>query len=216
MGIDVANGPRRAGFLAMGAVAGALALAAAGCGSSGNSASAGASASHHPMAEHSHAMAGTATFGSDCGMIPRSGMGSLHSMSMDTLITAASHNPLLTSFAADAKSAGLAGDLDSMHAVTVFAPSNTAFHKLSGHEMSMMMHSPKELTKVLRYHVVDGRVTPSELAHGMTLTTLEGGTLKGAKMGSTYEVNNADVICGNIQTENATIYVINKVLMPMH
>jgi uncharacterized surface protein with fasciclin (FAS1) repeats len=31
-----------------------------------------------------------------------------------------------------------------------------------------------------------------------------------------YEVNNADVICGNIQTENATVYVINKVLVPMH
>jgi len=215
MGIDVANRPHRASFLAIGAIAGTLALAAAGCGSSGNSA-AGAAASHHPMAQHSHAMPETAMFGPDCGMIPHSGMGSPHSMSMDTLITAASHNPLLTSFATDAKSAGLAGDLDSMHAVTVFAPSNTAFHELPGHEMSMMMHSPSELAKVLKYHVVDGRVTPSELAHGMTLTTLEGGTLKGAKMGGTYEVSKADVICGNIQTENATIYVINKVLTPMH
>jgi uncharacterized surface protein with fasciclin (FAS1) repeats len=216
MGINVANGPRRARFLVMGAVAGALALAAAGCGSSGHSASAGASASHHPMASPSHAMAEPMAFGSDCGMIPHSGMGSLHSMSMDPVITAASHNPLLTSFAADAKSAGLASELDSMHAVTVFAPSNSAFRKLPGHEMSMMMHSPRDLAKVLKYHIVAGRVTPSELAHGMTLTTLEGDTLKGAKMGSTYEVSNADVLCGNIQAENATIYVISKVLLPMH
>jgi uncharacterized surface protein with fasciclin (FAS1) repeats len=35
-------------------------------------------------------------------------------------------------------------------------------------------------------------------------------------MGSVYEVNGANVICGNIQTANATVYVINKVLTPMH
>jgi uncharacterized surface protein with fasciclin (FAS1) repeats len=64
--------------------------------------------------------------------------------------------------------------------------------------------------------VVNGRVTPEEPASGMALKTLEGSSLKAAKMGSVYEVNNADVICGNIQTANATIYVINKVLTPMH
>ena len=58
--------------------------------------------------------------------------------------------------------------------------------------------------------------TPAELAHGQALQTLEGGSVKGAKMGSVYEVNNAQVICGNIQTANATVYVINKVLVPMH
>jgi uncharacterized surface protein with fasciclin (FAS1) repeats len=35
-------------------------------------------------------------------------------------------------------------------------------------------------------------------------------------MGAVYEVNNADIICGNIQTANATVYIINKVLEPMH
>jgi uncharacterized surface protein with fasciclin (FAS1) repeats len=35
-------------------------------------------------------------------------------------------------------------------------------------------------------------------------------------MGSVYEVNTADVICGDIQTDNATVYIINKVLTPMH
>jgi uncharacterized surface protein with fasciclin (FAS1) repeats len=50
----------------------------------------------------------------------------------------------------------------------------------------------------------------------VTLKTLEGGSLKGSKMGPVYEVNNASVICGNIQTANATVYVINKVLTPMH
>ena len=142
-----------------------LALAAAGCGATGSTAS-GAAATHHPMASHSHAMAEQARFGSDCGMVPATGMGSFHGMSMAPVVSAAMHNPLLTSFAADVKHAGLTSDLNSMHAFTVFAPANSAFAKLPAAEMSMM-HSTAELAKILKYHIVNGRVTPAELAHGM-------------------------------------------------
>ena len=210
---------RRAGSIAVAVIAAALSLTAAGCGSSGTSsaqpAASGTTATHHAMASHSHAMAESMAFGPDCGMVPATGMGSLHGMSMDPVITAASHNPLLTSFAADVKAAGLTSELDSMHAVTVFAPANSAFSKLTGSEMSMM-DSTAELAKILKYHVVSGRVTPAELASGKTLKTVEGDSLTTAKMGSVYEVNNADVLCGNIQTANATVYVISKVLTPMH
>jgi uncharacterized surface protein with fasciclin (FAS1) repeats len=205
---------RWTGALTGAAAAAVLAIAAAGCGST-SSTTAGAAASHHPMSSHSHAMAHAATFGPDCGMVPATGMGSFHGMSMDPVVTAARHNPLLTSFAADVRMAGLTGDLNSMHAFTVFAPANSAFAKVPASEMGMM-HSTAELAKILKYHIVSGRVTPAELAHGMALQTLEGGSVKGAKMGSVYEVNNAQVICGNIQTANATVYVINKVLVPMH
>jgi len=216
MRTDAFDRSRRAGSLGTGVIAAIVALTAAGCGSSTTSAAPpGSAATHHAMAEHSHAMAGTARFGPDCGMVPAAGMGSFHGMSMDPLVTAAMHNPLLNSFAADVKTAGLTGDLNSMHAVTVFAPADSAFRKLPAAEMSMM-HSTAELAKILKYHVVNGHVTPEELASGMELKTLEGGSLKASKMGSVYEVNNADVICGNIRTANATIYVINKVLTPMH
>jgi uncharacterized surface protein with fasciclin (FAS1) repeats len=204
----------RTGVLVTGVLAGALALAVAGCGSPAPAAP-GAAATHHPMPAHSHAMAESAAFGPGCGMVPATGMGSFHGMSMDPAVTAAAHNPLLTAFAADVKTAGLTGELDSMHALTVFAPANSAFRKLPASQMSMM-HSTAELARILKYHVVSGRVTPAELARGMTLKSLEGSPLKTSKMGSVYEVNNADVICGNIQTANATVYVISKVLTPMH
>ena len=205
----------RPGAITAGALASLVALTAAACGSSASSAPAasGASPSHHAMAHH--AMAETARFGSDCGMVPATGMGSFHGMSMDPVVTAASHNPLLTTLAKDINTAGLSADLNSMHAVTVFAPANTAFSKLPASSMTMM-HSQAELAKILKYHVVSGHVTPAQLASGKPLTTLEGGTLKPSKMGAVYEVNTADVICGNIQTANATVYVINKVLIPMH
>jgi uncharacterized surface protein with fasciclin (FAS1) repeats len=213
MRAEAVDGSPRTGVLAAGAATAVLALAAAGCGSSGST-SAGAAATHHAMTSH-HAMAEPARFGSDCGMVPATGMGSFHGMAMDPVVTAASHNPLLTSFAADVKAAGLVSDLNSMHSFTVFAPANSAFSKLPPGEMSMM-HSTAELAKILKYHVVSGRVTPAKLASGMALTTLEGGSLTGSKMGSVYEVGKASVICGNIQTANATVYVIDKVLVPMH
>jgi uncharacterized surface protein with fasciclin (FAS1) repeats len=212
--IKAVDASRRTGALTGAAAIAVLGLAAVGCGSASSTA-AGAAATHHPMASPSHAMAGTARFGPDCGMVPATGMGSFHGMSLAPVVTAARHNPLLTSFAADVKMAGLTGDLNSMHAFTVFAPANSAFSKLPASEMDMM-HSTAELAKILKYHIVSGRVTPAELAHGTALQTLEGGSVKGAKMGSVYEVNNAQVICGNIQTANATVYVINKVLVPMH
>jgi uncharacterized surface protein with fasciclin (FAS1) repeats len=199
--------------IAGGVIAAVLALTAAACGSSTPSATPAASPSHH-MATH-HPMTESATFGSDCGMVPATGMGSFHGMSMDPVVTAASHNPLLTTLAADIKTAGLTPDLNTMHAITVFAPANTAFASLPASDMAMM-HSTAELAKILKYHVVDGRVTTADLAAGKALTTLEGDTLKPSKMGAVYEVNSADVICGNIQTANATVYIINKVLVPMH
>src|SRR6516164_8429024 len=205
----------RPGIITGGFLASLAALTAAACGGSASSAPAasGASPSHHAMAHH--AMAETARFGSDCGMVPATGMGSFHGMSMNPVVTAASHNPLLTTLAFDIKTAGLTPDLNSMHAITVFAPVNTAFTSLPAADMAMM-HSTAELAKILKYHVVNGHVTTAELASGKALTTLEGDTLKPSKMGAVYEVNNADVICGNIHTANATVYVINKVLIPMH
>jgi uncharacterized surface protein with fasciclin (FAS1) repeats len=209
------SGTGRPGVITGGIISGVLALTAAGCGSSTSSApAAAASSSHHAMASH-HPMARTAVFGSNCGMVPATGMGSLHGMAMDPAATAAAHNPLLTTLAADAKTAGLTTDLNTMHAITIFAPANAAFTKLTASAMTMM-HSKAELTKILKYHVVSGHITPAELASGKPLTTLEGSTLKPSKMGAVYEVNNADIICGNIHTANATVYVINKVLIPMH
>jgi uncharacterized surface protein with fasciclin (FAS1) repeats len=158
-----------------------------------------------------HAM----TIGTDCGMIPETGMGSMHGMAMQRAVTAASHNPLLTTLATEVRKAHLTATLNSARSITIFAPDNQAFKKLTAHDMTMMS-GPGELARILKYHVVRGRITPAQLARGTTLTTLEGSQLKTAKMGSTYEAGKAAITCGNLHTANATIYIINTVLMPMH
>jgi len=204
----------RTGALAMAAAAGALALTAAACGSSGTSAA--PAAPHSAAASPSESMTeSAATVGTDCGMIPAAGMGSMHGMMTDPVVTAASHNPLTTTLAAEVSKAGLTSTLDSMSSITVFAPDNAAFKNLTAHDMTMMS-STAELAKILKYHVVAGHITPADLASGQTLKTLEGSSLKASKMGAVYEVNNAAVTCGNLHTANATVYIINKVLMPMH
>jgi uncharacterized surface protein with fasciclin (FAS1) repeats len=202
-------------------IAVAIALSAAACASSSSTTSATSTASSATSAASTHAAASpsqsmtetAATIGTDCGMIPAAGMGSMHGMAMDPVITAASHNPLITTLAAEVGKAGLTATLNAARNITVFAPDNQAFKMLTAHDMAMMSRM-EELAKILRYHVVAGRITPAELASGMTLTTLEGSQLKTSKMGTIYEVNNADVTCGNLHTANATVYIINTVLMP--
>jgi uncharacterized surface protein with fasciclin (FAS1) repeats len=211
------------GHAARAVMTAAVALTATACASTASSTSAAppapsATAATTPQAaaSPSASMAETAgTIGTDCGMIPAAGMGSMHGMAMDPVVTAASHNPLITTLAAEIMKADLTATLNSAKSITVFAPDNQAFKNLTAHDMAMMS-GMTELAKILKYHVVTGRITPAGLSHGVTLTTLEGSPLKTSRMGSIYEVNNADVTCGNLHTANATVYIINKVLIPMH
>ena len=211
------------GHVALAVITAAVALTATACASTASStstappaSSATAATTPQAAASPSESMAETAgTIGTDCGMIPAAGMGSMHGMAMDPVVTAASHNPLITTLAAEIMKADLTATFNSAKNITVFAPDNQAFKNLTAHDMAMIS-GMTELAKILKYHVVTGRITPAELAHGITLTTVEGSQLKTSRMGSVYEVNNADVTCGNLHTANATVYIINTVLMPGH
>ena len=77
-----------------------------------------------------------------------------------------------------------------------------------------MLADKAELTKILTYHVAGARYTPDQLASGPAIKTLEGATVMPSMMGGIYEVNKAHVVCGNVRTANATVYIIDTVLMP--
>lgn len=211
-------------LLATSGLAACLALTAAACSSSPSSSSAPSPASSAPAtsapassAASAPASSGAATasdFGPGCASVPASGAGSFTGMSTAPVATAASANPLLSTLVTAVKKAGLVDTLNSASGITVFAPDNAAFAKIPAATLNSVLSNKAELTKILTYHVVAGRFTPSQLAAGTPLKTLEGGTVTPALMGSTYEVNTADVVCGNVQTANATVYIINTVLMP--
>ena len=205
-------------LLATSGLAVTLALSAAACSSSGSSSSSSPPATSapasSPAASSSASGAAAVDFGPACSAVPTTGAGSFTGMSTAPVATAASANPVLSTLVTAVTKAGLVDTLNSAPAITVFAPDNAAFAKIPSATLAKVLADKAELTKILTYHVVAGRYTPSQLAAGTPLKTLEGATVTPALMGSTYEVNSADVVCGNVQTANATVYIINTVLTP--
>jgi uncharacterized surface protein with fasciclin (FAS1) repeats len=153
-------------------------------------------------------------FGPACSSVPASGAGSFNGMATAPVATAASANPVLSTLVTAVKKAGLVDTLNSAPDITVFAPDNAAFAKIPAATLDKVLANKTELTKILTYHVVPGQYTPARLASGVALKTLEGGTVSPSMTNGTYTVNGASVVCGNIKTANATVYIINTVLMP--
>src|SRR5579863_8687403 len=195
-----------------------VALSATACSSGSSSSPAGTPASSAPAssapAPAGSAAAVSADFGPGCSSVPKSGAGSFTGMATAPVATAASANPVLSTLVAAVKKAGLVDTLNAASDITVFAPDNAAFAKIPAATLSSVLANKAELTKILTYHVVAGRYTPAQLAAGTPLKTLEGGMITPSLMGSTYDINSASVVCGNVGTANATVYIINSVLMP--
>jgi uncharacterized surface protein with fasciclin (FAS1) repeats len=206
-------------FLGVAAIAGTLALGAVACSSSGSSAASAASpkaTAKAPAAQPAASTSGSAMapFGPGCASVPSSGKGSFTGMSTAPVATAASSNPLLSTLVTAVTKAGLVDTLNSASGITVFAPDNAAFAKIPKGTLDSVLGNKAELTKILTYHVASGNITPAELASGKPIKTLEGSTVMPSKMGSIYDVNAAHVVCGDVQTANATVYIIDSVLMP--
>lgn len=202
------------------ALALALPLGLAACGSSDDStdtaASSSTSESMSPSASASESPSGDMMgepFGAACSQVPASGAGSFDGMSTAPVATAASANPLLSTLVSAVKEAGLVDTLNGAPELTVFAPTNDAFGKVPKATMDAAMADPKGLlTKVLTNHVVEGKISPDQLAGDHK--TLGGGTITVAGSGEDFTVGEAKVACGNVQTANATVYIIDGVLLP--
>ena len=195
-------------------------ISLAACGSNDDSSSGGSAAAptmtsaapSMPAASPSDMMA---NFGSGCSAVPSdpSDKGSFQSMAQVPVATAASGNPLLSTLVSAVKKAGLVDSLNSSSDITVFAPTNDAFKKIPAATLNKVLADKKTLTSILTYHVVAQKLTPADLAG--THKTLQGDELTVSGSGQSFMVNGkAMVICGNVQTANANVYIIDSVLMP--
>ena len=153
-------------------------------------------------------------FGSGCAAVPTSGAGSFNGMATAPVATAASSNPVLSTLVTAVKAAGLVDTLNSAPAITVFAPSNDAFAKIPADTLNKVLADKATLTKILTGHVVAGKLSPDKIAGDHQ--TLAGNTVTVTGSGESFTVgkDNAKVICGNVTTANATVYIIDTVLMP--
>jgi uncharacterized surface protein with fasciclin (FAS1) repeats len=161
-------------------------------------------------------------FGAGCSAVPADGEGSFDGMTDDPVATAAGNNPALSTLVSAVQAAGLVDTLNSTPDITVLAPANPAFEAVPGEALQALLapEGKAQLTAILTHHVIPGRLTPEQLA-GTHMTvnndevTIEGSgenfTVAG---GGTVTEMDASVICGNVQTANATVYIIDQVLAP--
>lgn len=202
------------------AVALSLSVTMAACGSDNSSTEAAgnngmSSSQSSDSTGTSSSMAGD-TFGPACGDIPSSGAGSLKGMATAPVASAASANPLLSTLVTAVQKADLVDPLNSAPALTVLAPANPAFDAIPKKDLNALLNNKQALTQVLTHHVIEGKLSPDDLAG--THKTLAGDTVKITGSGEDFSIdagmgNSASILCGNIQTANATVYVVDSVLL---
>ena len=160
-------------------------------------------------------------FGAGCSAVPADGEGSFDGMTDDPVATAASNNPVLSTLVQAVTAANLVDTLNTTQDITVLAPANPAFEAVPADALNALLADTAQLTTVLTTHVIPGRLTPEELAGEHT--TVAGGTvtIEGSGEDFTLAADQtvlgsapASVICGNVQTANATVYIIDQVLAP--
>lgn len=169
-----------------------------------------------PMDEED-SMVSMEPIGDACDQIPTDGEGSSEGMAGDPVATAASNNPLLGTLVDAVGEAGLVDTLNGAEALTVFAPIDSAFEGLPEGTLDAAMADPEGLlTTVLTLHVAEGQMDAAALAETGTVTTLNGADIEfdGDAMTVTSGDVTANVICGNVQTANATVHLIDAVLLP--
>ena len=153
-------------------------------------------------------------YGPACADVPKSGAGSVEGMATAPVASAASANPLVSTTVKAVTAADLVDPLNSAPELTVFAPANTAYDAFSKQELSGLLKDKATLTKVLTHHVVPQKIAPDDLSGEFETLNKDKLTINGSGEMATIGDEKAKVLCGGIQTANATVYVIDTVLMP--
>ncbi|MDY6807726.1 fasciclin domain-containing protein [Gordonia sp. HNM0687] len=195
----------------------------AGCSSDDDSSSETTAATSAPMtsmeSESDSATAASGLVGPGCAAYAEAnptGPASVDGMAAEPVATAASNNPMLTTLT-QAVSGELNPEVNLVDTLnngeyTVFAPTDDAFAKLPPETIEALQTDATMLTDILTYHVVDGQAGPDAIAGEHE--TLQGQSVEVTGEGEEWMVNDAAVVCGGVQTANATVYLIDTVLTP--
>lgn len=126
-----------------------------------------------------------------------------------------------TTLVSAVKAAGLVDTLEGKGPFTLFAPTNAAFNKLPAGTVDTLVKpaNKAELTKILTYHVVAGRLEAADLTDGKKLKTVEGEELTVKASGGKVMIVDAKgdtstVTIPNVNQSNGVIHVVDTVLMP--
>ena len=144
------------------------------------------------------------------------GPGSVAGMAMDPVATAASNNPMLTTLtsAVSGKLNPGVNLVDTLNGgeFTVLAPTDDAFAKIDAATLEKLKTDAPLLTSILTYHVIPGQLSPAEVAGKHK--TVEGAEVNVTGAGEALKFDQSGLVCGGVKTANATVYMVDTVLMP--
>jgi len=120
-----------------------------------------------------------------------------------------------TTLAAALEAAGLVETLKGEGPFTVFAPTDEAFAALREGTVETLLEPENrdQLTAILTYHVVPGKVMSGDLSDGMEAETVNGAPVTISTEGGVM-VNDATVTTADIEASNGVIHVIDSVMLP--
>ena len=130
-----------------------------------------------------------------------------------TLAGQASNAGIFNTLLAAAEAANLTSVLYNDGPFTLFAPTDDAFAALPAGTVENLLKNPKELAKVLKYHLVKGNILSSDLNNGSSVSTVLGSPVS-VNTTEGVLINNAKVIQADVEASNGVIHVIDKVLLP--
>lgn len=150
------------------------------------------------------------------GLASNAAFAGAHMDTSQDIVDVAAANGSFNTLVAAVQAAGLVDALKGDGPLTVFAPTDEAFAALpDGTVESLLLPENKDqLTAILLYHVVSGKVMASDLQGTINAPTLEGNTLEIVNRWSDISVNNASVVAKDVQASNGVIHVIDAVLLP--
>lgn len=95
---------------------------------------------------------------------------------------------------------------------TIFAPTNAAFASLPEARLDLLMADSALLADTLKYHVVSGRLTSTDLGSQTSLTTLQGGTISISSSDGTLKVEEVLIVASDVTASNGIIHFIHQLL----
>lgn len=134
--------------------------------------------------------------------------------STGTVVDIAVSNPDFSILVEAVTKAGLADALSADGPFTVFAPTNEAFNALFKElgVSGVKDLTAEQLTPILTYHVVSGKVMSTDLSN-TSVATLNGEKIK-IDVSNGVKINDSHVTAADISGKNGVVHVIDKVLIP--
>jgi uncharacterized surface protein with fasciclin (FAS1) repeats len=131
---------------------------------------------------------------------------------MPNIVEIAVGNENFTTLVAAVQAAGLVEALQSPGPFTVFAPIDAAFAALPPGTVQTLVQNPPQLARILKFHVVAGKLTQADLAKVSSVESLEGSPIS-IDCSDGFEVKNSTVIMPDIEADNGIIHVIDRVIL---